>query len=559
LTATSLGLWHRDHGRFDEGRPLLEQTEAESVRIRKELPKPDRRIEEFGRLAQFLLGRWPGLAPDLRPAQRPPDSFRIETPFRAVSPVPDGRIFRTCTACRLSRGFPDRQIRHPRLPGSWCSVMIGMRRDPESGDARSEDSPMSALQLSQSLTKLDPAGPRFATEAVDQVLAAARAAGASDVHFHPRTEGLDIRWRIDGVLQPVAVLPARVGPNVVARLKVLGDLLTYRTDVPQEGRIRGVPGDAEMRLSTFPTLHGEKAVVRVFAAQGRILRLADLGLPGEVSEPLSGFLDETSGAIILCGPAGSGKTTTIYACLRELAARSKGERSLASLEDPIESVVEGVAQSQVNPAAGLTLESGLKALLRQDPEVIAIGEIRDRTTAEIALQAALTGHLTLTTFHAGSACEAIGRLLDMGIEPYAIRSGLRAVIAQRLVRRLCPMCSIPADRPEDFLGLPVATARIARGCESCAGTGYQGRIVLAELLLPDREDLGQAILARVDVRRLEHVALASGMIDRWERARQAVEQGLTSAAEIRRGLGVGNPAGAGDGKHEPQMNTDEHR
>src|SRR5262249_22082685 len=158
---------------------------------------------------------------------------------------------------------------------------------------------------------------------------------------------------------------------------------------------------------------------------------------------LGQLLGETSGAIVLSGPAGSGKTTTIYACLRELATRSNGQRSLATLEDPIESVVPGVAQSQVNVAAGLTLDSGLKSLLRHDPEVIAIGEIRDRATAETALQAALTGHLILTTFHAGSACEVIGRLLDMGIEPFVVRSGLRAVLAQRLVRRLCS-CSSPA-------------------------------------------------------------------------------------------------------------------
>src|SRR5690606_39790198 len=166
-----------------------------------------------------------------------------------------------------------------------------------------------------------------------------------------------------------------------------------------------------------------------------------LGLPDEVRASLSRDFDETSGAIVFAGPAGSGKTTTIYACLRELARRTAGRRSLATLEDPIESDLDGVSQAQVNPAVGLTLESGLRALLRQDPEVIAIGEVRDRSTAETTLQAALTGHLTLTTFHAGSACEVVGRLLDMGIEPYAIRGGLRAVVAQRLVRRLCPACS----------------------------------------------------------------------------------------------------------------------
>ena len=296
-------------------------------------------------------------------------------------------------------------------------------------------------RMGEALAQLDAASPKFATEAVERTLAEARAAGASDVHLQPTAEGLELAWRIDGVLHQVARLPAKLAPNIVARLKVLADLLTYRTDVPQEGRIKAAPGGVEMRVSTFPTLFGEKAVVPHVRAPGRFLRLDDLGLPVAIRDELSRGLDETSGAIVLSGPAGSGKTTTIYACLRELSGRSRGERSLASLEDPIEAVVPGVAQAQVNPAAGLTLESGLKSLLRQDPEVIAIGEIRDKATAEVALQAALTGHLILTTFHAGSACEVIGRLLDMGIEPYVVRSGLRAVVAQRLVRRLCSCAS----------------------------------------------------------------------------------------------------------------------
>jgi general secretion pathway protein E len=395
--------------------------------------------------------------------------------------------------------------------------------------------------LSTALHQLDPSSPLYATEAVDRILSEARKRDASDVHFQPGSEGLEVRWRIDGVLQPVCMLSSRLGPNIVARLKVLAELLTYRTDVPQEGRIRGVPGEVEMRLSTFPTLHGEKAVVRVFAAPGRYLRLEELGLPAEVADALSTQLDETSGAVILSGPAGSGKTTTIYACLRELVARSRGERSLATLEDPIESAVPGVSQSQVNAASGLTLEAGLRALLRQDPEVIAIGEIRDRTTAEIALQAALTGHLTLTTFHAGSVCEVIGRLLDMGLEPYVIRSGLRAVVSQRLVRRLCPECSLPSNEQADWLGLPVRLARVPRGCPACNESGYQGRIVLAELLLPDKEPLGQAILSHRDVLALERLALGLGMAGRWERACEAVEQGLTSPGEIRRVLGVATP------------------
>jgi type II secretory ATPase GspE/PulE/Tfp pilus assembly ATPase PilB-like protein len=400
---------------------------------------------------------------------------------------------------------------------------------------------MTSSQLVLALGKLEAASPRYAIDAVDAVLAHARCARASDVHFQPSPDGLDVRWRIDGVLQPVTMLPAKLAPNIVARLKVLAELLTYRTDVPQEGRIRGNPGQVEMRLSTFPVLHGEKAVVRLFAGPSEFLTLKDLGFPAEVHDSVSRALDETSGLVVFSGPAGSGKTTTLYACLRELVARSRGERSLASLEDPIEAVVPGVAQSQVNLAAGFTLEIGLKALLRQDPEVIAIGEIRDRTTAEIALQAALTGHLTLTSFHAGSAAEVVGRLLDMNLEPYAIRSGLRVVVAQRLVRRLCDACAPAAETAEDFLGLPVQTARLPRGCPACGSTGYRGRLVLAEVLHPDRERIGPAVLARSDVQTLERIALDGGMTGRWQRACQAVEAGSTSPGEIRRVLGVSAP------------------
>jgi len=400
---------------------------------------------------------------------------------------------------------------------------------------------MNAEALRQSLEALNPADPLYATQVVDRVLDAAWDANASDVHFRPEAEGLELLWRLDGVLHPITVLPRRLSPNIVARLKVLAELLTYRIDIPQEGRIRRRATAAEMRLSTFPILHGEKAVVRIFAEPGRFLRLHDLGLPHEVESALSGLLAETSGAIVVSGPAGSGKTTTLYACLRELAARSEARRSLASLEDPIEAAIPGVAQGQVNLAAGLTLENGLKALLRQDPEVIAIGEIRDRGTAEVALQAALTGHLILTTFHAGSACEVIGRLFDMGIEPYAIRSGLLAIVSQRLARRLCDRCAITAARAEDRLGLPVARARLPQGCQQCRGTGYAGRIAIAELIRPAEADLGPAILDRADVRRLSEIAGRSGGAGLWDHACTSVEEGLTSPAEIRRILGMNPP------------------
>jgi general secretion pathway protein E len=384
--------------------------------------------------------------------------------------------------------------------------------------------------------RLDPKSPRFAVDIVDLILESARRAGASDVHLLPTPDGLEMRWRIDGVLQPLDTLPPSIAPNVVSRLKVMAELLTYKNDVPQEGRIRGTDGASEVRVSTFPTLHGEKAVVRLFAATGRFLRLNDLGLPGEVRDALGRLLEETSGAIVVSGPSGAGKTTTIYACLRELVESSGGRRSLATLEDPIEGSVLGVTQSQVNPAAGFDLATGLRSLMRQDPEVIVVGEVRDRITADVAVQASLTGHLVLTTFHAGSAAGAVGRLEDMGIEPYLIRSGLLAVVSQRLVRTLCA-CAVESDEPRGRLGLPVERYRVAGGCEACRGTGYLGRMVLAELLEPEALGLGSAILDRADVHRLEALALGAGMVGRWERARRAVVEGRTSPAEIRRVLG----------------------
>jgi general secretion pathway protein E len=392
------------------------------------------------------------------------------------------------------------------------------------------------------LASLKPEGSKAAVDLVEMILEEARRASASDVHLQPSLDGLEMRWRIDGVLRLTGLLPPAISGNVVARLKVLSELLTYRTDVPQEGRIRGATGQGEVRVSTFPTLHGEKAVIRLFAGSGRFLRLGDLGLPDEVRRALSEALLETSGAILLTGPAGSGKTTTIYACLRELVESNQGRRSLTTLEDPIEVAVPGVTQSQVNPAAGFDLATGLRSLLRQDPEVIVVGEIRDRGTAEVAFQASLTGHLVLSTFHAGNATGAIGRLSDMGIEPYLLRSGLLAIVSQRLVRTLCGECSRETDDPGARLGLPVDRVRVPVGCGACGGSGYRGRMILAELLDPEKLGLGPAMLAKADVRVLEAQALAAGMVSRWRRASLAIEAGRTSPAEVRRVLGFSDLA-----------------
>jgi type II secretory ATPase GspE/PulE/Tfp pilus assembly ATPase PilB-like protein len=385
--------------------------------------------------------------------------------------------------------------------------------------------------VSAELGKLDSSSPLYATQFVDLLLAAARDTGASDVHLHPQVgrsmaSSYDVRWRIDGVLQTLGEFPRGSAADIVARLKVLAGLLTYRTDVPQEGRIRGelAPASIEMRVSTFPTLHGERAVVRLFAGQSQFLYPQDLGLPQEIETALLQLLGETSGAVLITGPAGSGKTTTAYTCVREVVRGGQGGRSVVSLEDPVEMALPGVSQSQVQPAAGFDLATGLRSLMRQDPEVILVGEIRDRPTAETVFQAALTGHLVLSTFHAGSAAGGISRLIDMGIEPYLLRSGVRAMQHQRLVRRLCACASA--------------------GCAECRHTGYRGRLVLAELLPPLVAELGEAVLARRDAVELARLAVAAGMIAISQRARSAVEAGATDQAEVRRVLGISD-AGAG--------------
>jgi general secretion pathway protein E len=378
--------------------------------------------------------------------------------------------------------------------------------------------------------------PEFVLKLVDAILTAARNAGASDVHLLPGEDGLAMSWRVDGVLHPVEVLPRAIAPNVIARLKVVAQLLTYQTDIPQEGRIHLVEGNAETRVSTFPTLFGEKCVIRLFAGSNKYRHVDDLGFAPELATSLKSMLARRGGMILITGPAGSGKTTSIYACLREIIEREEHSRSVATLEDPVEAVMPGVAQSQVRPVAGFDYETGLKSLLRQDPEVIAVGEIRDRTTAQVAVQAALTGHLILSTFHAGSAAEALNRLLEMGLEPYQVRSAILAVLNQRLARRLCD-CSIESHEPHDRLGLAVERVRTPAGCEKCRGTGYQGRFLIAELLVPEAHGVGRSILNRDDAIELERRAVTAGMKTRWQRAEEAVAAGTTSPVEIRRVLG----------------------
>jgi general secretion pathway protein E len=379
--------------------------------------------------------------------------------------------------------------------------------------------------LSLRLEALENGGPERISALVDLLLNEAVRRSASDVHFEPTHRNLEVRYRIDGVLQRVGSVRKELAPNLVARLKVLADLLTYRLDIPQEGRVPWNQYGVDLRVSTFPTIHGEKAAVRIFEAAGETLDLEQLGLPADILKEWMALMQQRTGVLFLTGPSGSGKTTTIYACLRHLVQASGGSRNIVTIEDPVEQVLEGVSQSQARPGTEFDFARGLRSLLRQDPEVILIGEVRDPDTAGIAIEAALTGHLVFSTLHAGSACGVIGRLLEMGIETYLLTSGLKGILNQRLVRRLCSDC-----RRETAQGWE------AVGCEKCLSTGYHGRFLLTELLVLDAP-LRRAILSRADTGELETLAHQSGRPTLWTQADQVVKQGWTTIAEIERVLG----------------------
>ena len=388
------------------------------------------------------------------------------------------------------------------------------------------------------LSRLSPAKDAYASEFVDSLLDFAHAVGTSDVHVQPTRVGIEVKFRNDGVLQTLGNFPLGANSSIISRLKVMARLLTYQSEVPQEGRIESPNHGREIRVSTFPTLYGERGVLRFFGHDKEYTTLDELGNPIAVTRQIREALLETSGAILITGPAGSGKSTTLYACLRHLVDSNKGSRSIVSIEDPIEVPVEGVAQSQVNIGAGFDLKTGLRSLMRQDPEVIIVGEIRDRDTAEFAIQASLTGQLLLATFHADTATTAVTRLIEMQIEPFLVRSGLITVINQRLLRALC-VCAKESTNAHDIEGMDVERVRVPVGCMRCNRTGYFGRLIISEYLDLRNAGLGSAILMKSDSRELYRLAIGCGMVPLAEQAAEIVRQGKTSPAEVRRVLGSG--------------------
>lgn len=322
--------------------------------------------------------------------------------------------------------------------------------------------------------------------------------GASDIHIEPLQDQLKVRYRIDGILEERMLLPKELHLPVVSRLKILSGMDIAEKRVPQDGRVNvKLMGERlDIRLSTYPTMYGEKVVLRLLPKEG-VLTLEDLGFTKEEKEKFVDIITKPYGIFLVTGPTGSGKTTTLYAALQKVNSQ---ERNIISIEDPIENEIPGVNQAQVNLKAGVTFASALRAILRQDPDIIMVGEIRDKETADIAVRSAMTGHLVFSTLHTNSAVGAIARLIDLGVEPFLISSALLGVMAQRLVRKICPDCSeevrVGDDQVRELLGKEMKDARFFRGkgCKKCRMSGYIGRTGIFELVYVD--EILKEIIAR---------------------------------------------------------------
>ena len=375
---------------------------------------------------------------------------------------------------------------------------------------------------------------------VSQVITRAVEIGASDIHFEPDEKLMRIRLRVDGVLHPDVLIPKILQSLLVARMKILADLDVSECRVPQDGRATVTVGRRQinLRVSSLPTCHGESIVARILNPGSGLQRLKSLGLPPSTDSVLRHVMDQPHGVVIVTGPTGSGKTTTLYAVLNEI---SSPELSIFTLEDPIEIRMTGIRQTQIKDEIGLTFSSGLRSLLRQDPDVILVGETRDVETAQLMVRAALTGHMVFSTLHTNDAPGAIPRLLDMGVEPFLLPDSLLAVLAQRLVRRLCDRCRQPIEEPETVfrqLELPIPTNRQltlwrGSGCEKCAGTGFRGRQGIFEIMQLDGR-FHAPIIQRSGAHEFARLAREGGMVTMFEDGVRLATEGGTTIQELLR-------------------------
>ncbi|HDK35876.1 MAG TPA: type II secretion system protein GspE [Bacteroidetes bacterium] len=374
---------------------------------------------------------------------------------------------------------------------------------------------------------------------VNLILQQAVIDGASDIHIEPRQKSISVRYRIDGIMREIFSPPKKMQLAIASRIKILSSLNIAERRLPQDGRLRALIENRQIdfRISTLPTMYGENIVIRVLDQQKMRLTLRDIGMDLEVEEGFRESVHRPHGIVLVTGPTGSGKSTTLSAALKEL---DSPEENIMTLEDPVEYYLDTIRQSQVNPKIGLTFANGLRSILRQDPDIIMVGEIRDKETAEIAIQSALTGHLVLSTLHTNDAAGAITRLLDMGIPPYLVASSLICVLAQRLVRNICPNCREPYQ-PEKGLYESVALSikkdpknlkfYRGKGCQKCKSIGYSGRIGIYELLKFDNY-IREMVLHHVTTNEIETYAMQKGMLSLFHDGIDKALQGLTTLEEV---------------------------
>ena len=388
-----------------------------------------------------------------------------------------------------------------------------------------------------------PAGEGEVVRLVDALIAEGIAARASDIHLEREAAGVAVRHRVDGVIRPVRTLDPAVGLPLVSRIKIMAGLDIADRLRPQDGRVsvRVGAGAVDLRGSTLPASHGEKVVLRILDARAGAASLDSLGVAGSQLERMRALLDAREGLVLVTGPTGSGKTTTLYGALRAVQRRGV---NIVTVEDPIEYRLPGIVQVQVSPRTGLTFAAALRSILRQDPDVILVGEIRDAETAGIAIQAALTGHLVLSTLHTLDAAGAIARLDDLGVDRYKIAASLRGILAQRLLRRLCPECRAPDDAP---LGpalarwiAPDAPRWRERGCPACGGTGFRGRLAVVEVLVGSPA-IERATAEGAPPDRIAELARTEGTRRLWESGIEQVVAGATSLGEVGRVLDIPLP------------------
>jgi type IV pilus assembly protein PilB len=427
----------------------------------------------------------------------------------------------------------------PRI-ATRSDIMDAIRRLARYDDSVADLADMVAENETEDLSKIEAAVEEApVVRLINTLITRAVNERASDLHLEPGEKDLRVRFRIDGVLHEVMSTPRAVAGAVVSRVKIMADLDIAERRVPQDGRVGlRVNGRAiDLRVATLPSIYGEKVVIRVLDKDDAVLQLADLGFMPHALDRFSRSLAKPYGAILVTGPTGSGKTTTLYAALNVL---NKPDRNIITVEDPVEYRLAGVTQVQVNRKAGLQFATALKSILRSDPDIVLVGEVRDPETAKTAVEAALTGHLVLTTLHTNDAASSINRLVDMGVEAYLVSSSLDCIVAQRLARKLCQRCRRPHEATPEVrvqVGLPAegepASIYEAVGCKVCSGTGYRGRLSINEVLTVT-EEIQRMAVERRPSDEIKKVAVEQGMRTLRHDGQEKVRLGLTTLEEVLR-------------------------